>query len=54
VQLIDDKEQLHSLAKTDIRTMAVETTSPMPSYASRLDAGELSDVIAYLLTLKGL
>jgi putative heme-binding domain-containing protein len=54
VQLIDDQERLHSLAKTDIRTMAVETTSPMPAYASRLDAGELSDVIAYLLTLKGL
>jgi putative heme-binding domain-containing protein len=54
VQLIDDKEQLHSLAKTDIHTLTVETKSTMPSYASRLTAEELSDVIAYLLTLKGM
>src|SRR5688572_1536416 len=30
VQLIDDKEQLHSLAKTDIRTLTVDTKSTMP------------------------
>jgi putative heme-binding domain-containing protein len=54
VQLIDDKEQLHSLDKSDIRTMTVETRSPMPSYAARLTPEELSDAIAYLLTLKGL
>ncbi len=54
VQLIDDKEQLHSLDKSDVRTMTVETTSPMPSYVARLTPEELSDVIAYLLTLKGM
>ena len=54
VQLIDDKEQLHSLEKSAIRTMTAETKSPMPSYATSLTAEELSDVIAYLLTLKGL
>ena len=53
VQLIDDKERLHSLAKAEMKTMTVETVSPMPSYASRLTGEELSDVIAYLLTLKG-
>ena len=54
VQIIDDKEQLHSLLKSGVRTMTVETRSTMPSYATRLTADELSDVIAYLLTLKGL
>ena len=54
VQIIDDKERLHSLEKSTIRTMTVDTKSPMPSYAGRLTAEELSDVIAYLLTLKGL
>jgi putative heme-binding domain-containing protein len=53
VQLIDDKERLHSLAKADIKSMTVETVSPMPTYASRLSVEELADVIAYLLTLKG-
>lgn len=53
VQVIDDKEQLHSLVKADLRSLVVETASPMPSYATRLTAEELSDVIAYLLTLKG-
>jgi cytochrome c oxidase cbb3-type subunit III len=54
VQLIDEKEQLHSLSKSDMRTYVVETKSTMPSYAGRLTPEELSDVIAYLLTLKGL
>lgn len=53
VQIIDDSERLHSLAKADMKTMTVETTSPMPSYATRLTGEELADVIAYLLTLKG-
>jgi putative heme-binding domain-containing protein len=53
VQLIDDKERLMSLVKKDIRAMDVSTKSTMPAYASTLSADELSDVIAYLLTLKG-
>jgi putative heme-binding domain-containing protein len=54
VQVIDEKEQLHSLVKADLRSFVVETTSPMPSYASRLTPDEIADTIAYLLTLKGL
>jgi cytochrome c oxidase cbb3-type subunit III len=53
VQLIDTGERLHSLAKADMRSYVVETTSTMPSYAARLTGDELADVIAYLLTLKG-
>jgi putative heme-binding domain-containing protein len=52
VQLIDEREQLHSIAKADVRTMVVGTESPMPSYAGRLTDAEVSDLIAYLLTLK--
>jgi mono/diheme cytochrome c family protein len=36
-----------------MKSYIVETTSTMPSYANRLTAEELADVIAYLLTLKG-
>ena len=53
VQLIDEKEQLRSIAKSDTRSYVVETTSSMPSYATRLTADEISDLVAYLLTLKG-
>jgi putative heme-binding domain-containing protein len=52
VQLIDDEERLLSIAKHDVRTLDVQTKSPMPSYAATLTTDELSDLIAYLLTLK--
>ena len=54
VQLIDDGENLHSLTKADLRELSVTDASAMPSYAERLSADELADVIAYLVSLKGL
>jgi cytochrome c oxidase cbb3-type subunit III len=53
VLLIDQQEKLHSLEKKDIKSMDVEKTSPMPSYNGKLTTDELSDLIAYLITLKG-
>jgi len=53
VQLIDDQERLVSLTKADLRELTVLTSSPMPSYRSRLSDEEIADVVAYLLTLKG-
>ena len=53
VQVIDDKERLHSLTKSDMRNYVVETKSSMPAYAGKLSEAELADVIAYLLTLRG-
>jgi cytochrome c oxidase cbb3-type subunit III len=52
VQLIDDKERLHSITKRDIRSMDVATVSPMPAYADRLTDEEISDLVGYLLTLR--
>lgn len=52
VQIIDDQERLRSLSKSDIRTMSVETKSPMPTYAGVLTDEEIADVVAYLLTLR--
>jgi putative heme-binding domain-containing protein len=54
VQLIDDQEHLLSLAKADLREYTILKTSPMPSFKDSLSADELSDVVAYLLSLKGL
>lgn len=53
VQLIDDREQLVSLVKADLREYEIGKTSPMPAATSRLSADEIADVLAYLLTLKG-
>jgi putative heme-binding domain-containing protein len=54
VQLIDAQERLVSLAKADLREYTVGTTSSMSSYKDRLSSRELADVVAYLLSLKGL
>jgi putative heme-binding domain-containing protein len=54
VQLIDDQERLLSLSKDEIREYTVAKAASMPSYKNTLTAGEVSDVVAYLLSLKGL
>ena len=54
VQLIDQDERLRSLEKTDLREYAVLATSPMPPASDALDDQALADVLAYLLSLKGL
>jgi len=52
VQIIDDREQLLSIAKKDVRRFDVTTESLMPAYAGRLTDAEIADVLAYLLTLR--
>ncbi len=54
VQIIDEQENLVSLHKADVREIAVASKGEMPSYAGRLTEGELADVIAYLVSLKGI
>jgi putative heme-binding domain-containing protein len=52
VQIIDEKERLLSVAKTDVRSFDVVKESAMPAYAAKLSNDEIADVIAYLLTLR--
>jgi len=54
VQVIDDQEHLLSLTKADLREYTILKTSPMPSFKDTFSADELADVVAYLLSLKGL
>ena len=53
VQIIDDEARLRSFDKADLGELRVLTTSPMPAYGDRLDADELADLLAYLVSLKG-
>jgi len=54
LQLIDQDERLHSLVKSDLREYTLLTTSPMPSYQDKLSSQEVADLVAYLISLKGL
>jgi putative heme-binding domain-containing protein len=53
VQLIDDRERLLSLNKSELREYTISTVSPMPSFKGTLSDEEIGDVVAYLLSLKG-
>jgi hypothetical protein len=51
VQLIDSKEQLRSLRKSDLMTYEI---SDVPSkQPTTLSSDEVADVVGYLLTLRG-
>jgi len=53
VQIVDDEGRLRSLSKADLKELQVLTASPMPSFRDKLTPDEISDVVAYLLSLKG-
>jgi putative heme-binding domain-containing protein len=53
VQLLDTNERLVSLARSDLKDFTFVKSSPMPSYRDKLTAGELDDLVAYLVSLKG-
>ena len=54
LQLIDTKEKLLSLQKADLSKFEILKTSPMPSFRDKLSSAELSDLVGYLVSLKGL
>ena len=54
LQLIDTKERLFTIQRTDVREFAWIKSSSMPSYRDKLTPQERDDLVAYLLTLKGI
>ena len=54
LQLIDSKEKLLSFQKADLSKFEFLKNSPMPSYRDKLSGDELSDLVGYLVSLKGL
>lgn len=53
VQLVDERGELLSLDKDALREYTVSTISPKPSYKDKLTPREISDLVAYLVSLKG-
>jgi putative heme-binding domain-containing protein len=53
VQIIDEQEHLVSLSKDTLREYTVLVTTTMPSYKDKFSSQDLSDMLAYLLSLKG-
>jgi putative heme-binding domain-containing protein len=54
VLLITESEELVALDKSRLAEYTIGTESSMPSYADRFSDQEIADLVAYLLTLKGL
>jgi len=54
VQLVDSRERLLSFDKDELREFTVLSTSAMPAYGETLTDEERADLLAYLLSLKGL
>jgi len=53
IQILDSKERLLGLQKSELRESGFIATPPMPSYRSKLSAPETADLVAYLTSLKG-
>ncbi len=53
VQLVNDAGELTTVVKSDIKSMEAGRTSPMPSVAKVLSTDEVADLVAYLLSLRG-
>lgn len=54
IQLIDEQERLVSLNKADLVTLEQGDRSPMPTLADSFTGDELADLVAFLLSLRGL
>ena len=54
LQVIDTSERVRSIPKAELREFGFIKTSAMPSYRDKFSAQELADVIAYLMSLKGI
>jgi putative heme-binding domain-containing protein len=53
VQLMDSNERLRNFLKATLKEYDFVNKSPMPSYQGKLSSAEVPDVVAYLVTLKG-
>ena len=52
IQLLDSQERLRSFAKADLDRIERSAQSLMPALASRFDDGDVTNLVAYLASLK--
>jgi putative heme-binding domain-containing protein len=52
IQLMDSQQNLVSLDKSDLRSLTIVEESPMPALKEKLTSDQLSDLVAYLASLK--
>ncbi len=53
LQMLDARDRLLAFTKTDLREYGFMDTPSMPSYRDKLSTGEVTDLVAYLFSLKG-
>jgi len=53
LQMMDSSEHLRSFRRSNLRETSFLEHSPMPSFRDKLSPGEVDDVVAYLVSLKG-
>ncbi len=53
IQLIDETGRLVTVMKKDMKSFTAAQTSPMPSVARTMSPDEVGDLVAYLLSLRG-
>ncbi|MGC2404411.1 MAG: hypothetical protein WA510_31760 [Acidobacteriaceae bacterium] len=53
IQIIDSESQLRSFQKASLRDFTIQTANPMPSYADKMSAQDITDVVHYLSSLQG-
>jgi putative heme-binding domain-containing protein len=54
VQILDGKQRLLSYPKSSLTAYQFAEHSPMPSFSSKLSEAQLTDVVSYLVSLKGI
>jgi putative heme-binding domain-containing protein len=52
IQIIDAESQLRSFQKASLHNLKILTANPMPSYADKMSAQDVEDVVHYLSSLK--
>ena len=54
IQLFDPNDRLVSLEKSKLKDYSFTNKSPMPAFRGKLNPEELSDLVSYLASLKGI